>query len=438
MVIDRFPYILGRHEALPFSLDDSSISSKHAVLELSEDQTKLMLRDLGSRNGLRFVGGEKIAVVALEPGTHLIQLGRLEFTFSVSDAAGQFGVNEGTQIFSEQELREGAGFSSRSRRGKTRSGVRVRPLKAGAKGKADLGPLMKFREPTGGIRLAQPHSQPRSSSSDLGSGSMLPGSERRGSLGEGANTHSARRIGDTSILRWGVGLTLFLGPVWVFYTVRDLAIPGLSGSNLSIGWGLAFSAVFISVAVLVVSLFYVSIRFLFKRGDIDYLTLFKQVTGAHLLMMGFAMGLSLFEQEGPLSHWRMARALGYLFQYLSLFFTFYALVLLRARDQRPGSFVRFFPVTAALGLVVLKGMIGAQEKNGLDRNLLVSAPRVPPFSELDPSREVASKGSTAEGEAESGTPAVGPVMSELRSALEELDQRHQAQERTPASGANSL
>ncbi len=61
----RLPITIGRGDDAKLKLVHGLISRKHC--ELFEDRGRIMVRDLGSRNGT-FVGGQKIEVAPLLPG----------------------------------------------------------------------------------------------------------------------------------------------------------------------------------------------------------------------------------------------------------------------------------------------------------------------------------------------------------------------------------
>jgi hypothetical protein len=66
------PLVLGSHEACDLRLTDPTVSSRHAEIVLAP--TGFLLRDLGSKNGVR-VNGLRTERVYLGPGT-TIRLGR--------------------------------------------------------------------------------------------------------------------------------------------------------------------------------------------------------------------------------------------------------------------------------------------------------------------------------------------------------------------------
>lgn len=70
--------ILGRDRDLPGTIDDASVSRRHA--RLSRDETRVLLEDLGSKNGT-FVKGIRISEpVALEDGDE-IRIGLVSFVY---------------------------------------------------------------------------------------------------------------------------------------------------------------------------------------------------------------------------------------------------------------------------------------------------------------------------------------------------------------------
>jgi hypothetical protein len=75
--------VVGRDPSCEISHDDSLLSRRHAEFLTTGD--KVMLRDLGSRNGV-FVNGERAMERVLEPGD-VIQIGPLRASFVVDEAA---------------------------------------------------------------------------------------------------------------------------------------------------------------------------------------------------------------------------------------------------------------------------------------------------------------------------------------------------------------
>ena len=77
--------ILGRESGLPGTIDDASVSRRHAHLRW--DGTAVVLTDLGSKNGT-FVKGVRVSEpVALEDGDE-IRLGLVSFVYRAPRAAG--------------------------------------------------------------------------------------------------------------------------------------------------------------------------------------------------------------------------------------------------------------------------------------------------------------------------------------------------------------
>ncbi len=77
--------ILGREPGLPGTIDDASVSRRHAHLRW--DGTAVVLTDLGSKNGT-FVKGVRVSEpVALEDGDE-IRLGLVSFVYRAPRAAG--------------------------------------------------------------------------------------------------------------------------------------------------------------------------------------------------------------------------------------------------------------------------------------------------------------------------------------------------------------
>jgi predicted component of type VI protein secretion system len=80
MMIEQTRVVLGRGSSADVVLDDASVSSEHAVLELFDGGYRL--RDLGSTNGVR-VNGASVSVADLKHGDR-IELGSLLLRYVVA------------------------------------------------------------------------------------------------------------------------------------------------------------------------------------------------------------------------------------------------------------------------------------------------------------------------------------------------------------------
>jgi hypothetical protein len=86
-LIERLPITIGRGEGCEFPLADASVSRQHARLERDETGT-LVLRDLGSRNGLH-VGPRRVESTAIASSVR-VRIGGVEVEVEeVSDAVTQ-------------------------------------------------------------------------------------------------------------------------------------------------------------------------------------------------------------------------------------------------------------------------------------------------------------------------------------------------------------
>ena len=84
--LDSPELTLGREPGLPGTIDDASVSRRHASLRW--DGARVFLADLGSKNGT-FVKGVRVSVpVALEDGDE-IRLGLVSFVYRAPRAAGE-------------------------------------------------------------------------------------------------------------------------------------------------------------------------------------------------------------------------------------------------------------------------------------------------------------------------------------------------------------
>jgi DNA-binding winged helix-turn-helix (wHTH) protein len=78
--------VLGREPGLPGTIDDASVSRRHASLRW--DGTRVVLADLGSKNGT-FVKGVRVSEpVALEDGDE-VRLGLVSFVYRAPRSAGE-------------------------------------------------------------------------------------------------------------------------------------------------------------------------------------------------------------------------------------------------------------------------------------------------------------------------------------------------------------
>ncbi|MFL0808784.1 MAG: FHA domain-containing protein [Agarilytica sp.] len=68
---------IGRHPDCNITIDDPTVSGKHA--ELSVEPSVCLLKDMGSTNGVR-INGDKITQTSIEPGT-LFSIGTHEFEY---------------------------------------------------------------------------------------------------------------------------------------------------------------------------------------------------------------------------------------------------------------------------------------------------------------------------------------------------------------------
>lgn len=84
VLLDKPIVLVGRHEECDLILDSKKVSRLHCCLAQVND--RLVVRDLGSTNGLR-VNGRKVSEATLAPGDEL-QVGT--FTYQVcGDALGR-------------------------------------------------------------------------------------------------------------------------------------------------------------------------------------------------------------------------------------------------------------------------------------------------------------------------------------------------------------
>lgn len=75
ILIDKPILLFGRHEECDVQLNSKKVSRKHCVLAQVSDY--LVIRDLGSTNGVR-INGERVAEGKLKPGDEL-QVGNFKY-----------------------------------------------------------------------------------------------------------------------------------------------------------------------------------------------------------------------------------------------------------------------------------------------------------------------------------------------------------------------
>ncbi len=91
--------VIGRRQDCDLCIPLMNVSRRHC--ELNQDENKLMVRDLGSRNGT-FVDGEKVAEAELKDGNHL-KVGPLEFTVSLQPEEKEVKAKKASSEFMEAE-----------------------------------------------------------------------------------------------------------------------------------------------------------------------------------------------------------------------------------------------------------------------------------------------------------------------------------------------
>lgn len=90
--------VIGRRQDCDLCIPLMNVSRRHC--EINQDEGKLKLRDLGSRNGT-FVNGEKISEAELKEGD-LINIGPLQFTIAMTEKASEKAEKLSTQFLKDQ------------------------------------------------------------------------------------------------------------------------------------------------------------------------------------------------------------------------------------------------------------------------------------------------------------------------------------------------
>jgi hypothetical protein len=70
IMLDRTMVVVGRHPQCDARLDSLRISRHHCCMSMTQDQNEVMVRDLGSTNGIR-INGQRVEVGRLRPGDEL-------------------------------------------------------------------------------------------------------------------------------------------------------------------------------------------------------------------------------------------------------------------------------------------------------------------------------------------------------------------------------
>jgi len=163
----------------------------------------------------------------------------------------------------------------------------------------------------------------------------------------------------------------------------------------------------------------VAVRFLFKRGDIDFLSLFKQTLVANFWggFFGFLAGrlkpeFASFVLGTPLLVWFGLQGAGYFF-YVRSFFQ------LRSRDQTPGAWQGWAFSCVVMGLLVAHAGAMWTQRDSSGLALLVSRPEVAPFTQSGKDVPAISDDAT-----------VDTVLREFRLAAKDLED--QVQQRVSA------
>ena len=430
-LIEKFPCSIGRGSDCDLSLGDSSISSQHALLEWDQEKGQLVVRDLGSRNGTRNGVGEKMMQVPLGEGVARLMFGTLEVDFEIL-RDGNLDAGEKTRLVDEAAFQKrGSGVpDSKGPSADSNSGVSIRTGRLhSTKGRTGIRSL-RIREPTGGIKIDRAAFR---FSRDAGGNSPKLGDvffEKR--RADALGISQGRRALDSGYFALG-SVALFVGAgLGAFASKEDTSFQPFTDP---IGTGLIYlqillgAGVFVSIYVL----FCTGTRFLKKRGDIDFVVLWKQLFGAVSFSAAFHLASLFFDERALVSDlphgWTFWILGSFLARLGTWYFSFYTLTLLRSREGEPGVWVRSGPQFLALPIAVLSVyslLSGADSSQVRPLDFLTARPTVAPFAPRGGGGSVS----------EQPVSGVEEVVAQLDSASLEIQTSQKTEEkgRTPAMG----
>jgi len=379
-VISVIPCRIGRGSDNDIDLGDGSVSSNHALLEWDPGATRFILKDLGSRNGIRKTadgGLLKSSSVALGLGSTQFVLGVVSIELEIVELAAQQTATVDVGSEAQKRIPHVTGSQSFP-------SVRVIAGMASSEGPKGALRSIKMREPTGGIRIDRSNLRQVNARFNISHGQQGLRFSRAGQGLDGrGGSGSARRR--TMGLFWPGSLILVLSSIVSSKTLMEGELGTLIPESMDpyiIG-----VLAFLLVAVLLCgSLFVASIRFLFKRGDISFTLLVAQVFGAFALANGAALLFQALARHLSISGEGLAvNGINAFSSALYWLFGVHGLMLLRSRASSAGSFARYSPWTAAslafLVALALPGVFKGLGQNGQGEGvaLLRQTPQVPPF-----------------------------------------------------------
>jgi len=105
-------YRIGRGPTSDIRIDDASVSRSHATLRV--DASRVVIEELGSRNGILVNGKARRGATPLEPGDKL-QLGNVEFVLVAADPIPDGGASAATRPLPKLADRSDPVLSARER-----------------------------------------------------------------------------------------------------------------------------------------------------------------------------------------------------------------------------------------------------------------------------------------------------------------------------------
>ena len=409
VLIDQLPCRIGRGASNQIDLGDASVSSNHAVLEWDETSGGIVLRDLGSRNGIRRNDRLEViknGVIPLDGDILSFVLGVLQVDIENLDFA-----NSSANPTATVDL----GRSIKKRKEQTLSGpqVAVTPGLVSSGGPQGGIRNIRLREPTGGIRVDR-------AARGLNGKVVLGRDNNGGQLRfERRARHDSvqsngRRKRDAGLFWFGM-LAVVGGSALSSQLLIDSGLSEVIPAVLD-KYLLVVIALIALCIILLFSMVLVGLRFLFRRDDIDFGALFMQVSGAFGMAYGVSIALNsgagFLDLEGQamasVTIQSVARAGFFLF-------LFHGFFLLRSRWGGPGFLSRALPWGIALLVlahsVYRNGVPGEERTKGVA--ILGEGPLIAPFHVPNPDS----------GRSPAEVHTVEQAVTEFSIAVQELDAR---------------
>ena len=378
--VSTIPCRIGRGPENDIDLGDGSVSSSHAVLEWDPGKMRFVLKDLGSRNGVRKAAdGEvlKNTGAVLEAGASRFVLGVVTLDVEVLEVRSQQTATVDVGVGA-------AGQGSQVSASQSFPSVRVVSGRVASEGPRGALRSIKMREPTGGIRIDRSKLGQAHLRLNIGQG---PQGLKFSKAGQGLATRGidSPRRGRSAGLFWPGLLILILASIVSSKTLMQGELGTLIPESMD-PYIIGVIAALLAGILLVGALFVGAIRILFKRGDISFSVLVAQVFGAFALANGAALLLQAIAGHPSVSaHGPVSLGINALSSACYWLFGIHGLMLLRSRASPAGYFARYSPWAAAsIAFLLMLALPGAFNEMGLDGQgegvaVLRQSPLIPPF-----------------------------------------------------------